>query len=117
MTLNQRICARPLYFFSMPLVAPSPGLGAQQKTDSSPHFSQLCFTSSCLPLPVPTTVIVLLQPGHMCFSPTVIVLMWPFSVLTVCSMTDLHMLQTITIESPGFNASASSGVLICFIRI
>ncbi len=45
---------RMLYFFSMPLVDPLPGLVAQQKTESSPHFSQTCFTSSlgpCLPSP------------------------------------------------------------------
>ena len=46
-----------LYFFSMPLVDPLPGLVAQQKTESSPHFSQTCFTSSFAPcFPPPTTL-------------------------------------------------------------
>src|SRR5436190_20915559 len=49
--------------FSMPLVAPAPGLVVQQKTESSPHWPQTCLTSSCFPLPVPATVIVLLHPG------------------------------------------------------
>src|SRR5258708_19388325 len=100
----------------MPLVAPSPGLVAQQKTDSSPHFSQVCFTSSCAPLPVPTTVIVLSQPGHMCFSPTVMVLMCPFSVLTLWIITDLHLAQTITILSPGFTPSPSPRLFISLTR-
>src|SRR5437870_4925775 len=46
-----------LYFFSMPLVNPLPGLVAQQKTESSPHFAQTCFTSSLAPsLPPPATL-------------------------------------------------------------
>jgi hypothetical protein len=59
----------PIYFFSMPSVWLLPGLVAQQKTESLPHFSQMCLISSCFPLPVPTTVIMLLHPGHRCFSP------------------------------------------------
>ena len=63
---------------------------------------------------VPTTVMVLSQPGHMCFEPTVITWMWPFSVLTLCNITDLHLVQTMVMESPVLRASASAGVLICF---
>jgi len=39
-----------LNFFSIPFVAPLPAFVAQQNTESSPHFSQTCFTS---PLPQP----------------------------------------------------------------
>src|SRR5882672_9258713 len=100
------------YFFSMPLVVPAPGLVAQQKTESSPHFSQVCLTSSCLPFPMPTTVMVLLQPGQVCFSPTVMILICPFSVSTRWIMTDLHLVHTIASSSPGLRASASASVLM-----
>jgi len=78
----------------MPLVGRLPDLVAQQKAESLPHFSQTCFTSLCAPLPTPVTVIVLLQLGQRCFSPTVIVLTWPFCVVTLWITTDLHLVQT-----------------------
>src|SRR5579859_1092450 len=91
------------YFFSssMPFVA-LPGLVAQQNTELLPHFSQTCLTSFDFPLPVPTVVMVLLQPGHKCFAPTVITWICPFSVLTLCTITDLHFSQTIATASPGW---------------
>src|SRR5260370_38790237 len=94
------------YFFSssMPFVA-LPGLVAQQKTESLPHFSQTCLTSFFAPCPVPTVVMVLLQPGHKCFAPTVITWICPFSVVTLCTMTDLHFSQTIATASPGCRLS------------
>src|SRR5688500_3252847 len=63
--------------FSMPLVPLLPGLVAQQKTDSSPHFSQTCRISFLAPFPRPTVSIYVLQPGQRCFSPTVITLAVP----------------------------------------
>src|SRR6266702_3307190 len=39
-------------------------------------------------------------------------LMWPFSVVTLWIITDLHLAQTIAIASPGLRASACSLVLI-----
>src|SRR5205809_4213832 len=40
------------------------------------------------------------------------VLMWPFSVVTLWMMTDLHLVQTIAIVSPGLSASAWALVLM-----
>src|SRR6185503_20473044 len=51
------------FSFSIPFVAPLPGLVAQQKAELSPHAPQLCFKTISLPLPWPVTVIVELQPG------------------------------------------------------
>src|SRR6185369_8157122 len=57
------------YYFSIPpVLRPAPGLVAQQKAESSPHFWQTCLTWSFLPLPKPVTSMVLSQPGQACFS-------------------------------------------------
>jgi hypothetical protein len=61
---NSRCQCQPDYFFSMPLVAPLPGLVAQQKAESSPQALQLCLSSTMSPLAWPTTVKVDLQPAH-----------------------------------------------------
>src|ERR1039457_3581817 len=96
----------------MPEVA-APGLVAQQNTESLPHLSQVCLTSWLAPLPEPTAVIVLSQPGHRCFEPTVITWMCPFSVVTLCTMTDLHLAHTMATASPGLRSSTWAGVVTC----
>ena len=40
-----RCLCRLGYFFSMPLVAPVPGVVAQQNAESSPQALQVCFSS------------------------------------------------------------------------
>src|SRR3974390_614117 len=93
-----------VYFRSMPWVGALPVKVAQQKAESLPHLSQTCLTSVFAPLPVPTTVRLLLQPGHKCFSPGVITWICPFALVTVSTVTDLHLAQTMATESPGLSS-------------
>src|SRR5262245_49853477 len=75
--LPQVVMVGASYFLSIPLVAPLPGFVAQQNTESSPQALQTCLTSNLPALPTPTASIVLLQPGHRCFSPGTILVTCP----------------------------------------
>ena len=66
------------YFFSIPLVAPLPGLVAQQKPESAPHLLQVCLRADVAPFPTPVIVHVPPQPAHP-WVPTSSV-GWPLSI-------------------------------------
>lgn len=96
---------------------PFVGLGfvvvAQQNIESLPHIVQTCLICVLAPFPTPSTVTVLPQPGQRCFSPGVIFVMLPFDSFVMNStLTDLHLEQTIAIESPGLRLSACALVSI-----
>src|SRR5262249_3684893 len=99
--------AAACYFFSIPLVAPLPGLVAQQKAESSPQAVQLCLSSVMSPLACPTTVKVELQPLHACVPISSVG--WPCSFKTCAPFTPcftrvtqtvLHLAHTIAMLSP-----------------
>src|SRR5436190_15676529 len=116
---NSRCQCQPDYFFSVPLVAPVPGLVAQQNAESSPQALQLCLSSVMSPLAWPTTVKVDLQPAH-AWVPMISV-GWPCS-LSICApftpcftrvtQTVLHLAHTIAMVSSVFSASTSCLVWI-----
>src|SRR5262245_941470 len=107
-----RCQCRSGYFFSMPLVAPLPGLVAQQNAESSPQALQLCLSSVMSPLAWPTTVNVDLQPAHAWVPISSVG--WPCSLricapftpcFTPVTQTVLHLAHTIAMVSSVFSAS------------
>lgn len=80
---------------------------------AEPGAEQVWFVTLLLALPVPDVTVVVVHVGQRCFSPYVTVRMWPFSILTISTGTDLHEGQSIFDAFAGWAAAGTTGWTDC----